>query len=309
MKKKRRYIAKDDVTSPTVQLESLMATMAIEAMEKRKIVIADVAGAYLQTVMADYVIVKVSGDSCKIMCDVNPNFRRYVRPEGRRDTLYMRLKKALYGCMYSALLWYRTFREHLEGEGFELNPYDQCVANKTINGHQCTIAWYVDDSKISHKDEKVIDKVIQGLESRFGKMTITKGNKHTFVGMDIEYNDDGTVSISMNDYIEECIEVFGKSFNGGATSPAKRNLFEIDEHSKKLSEKKSILFHHIVAKLLFVSKRARLDINLTISFLCSRVDKSTHEDWSKLERLLHYLHRTLVLKRRLGMKQGIILRN
>ena len=34
--RQRRYIKKDDVTSPTVQLESLMATMAIEAMEGRE---------------------------------------------------------------------------------------------------------------------------------------------------------------------------------------------------------------------------------------------------------------------------------
>ena len=83
----------------------------------------------------------------------------------------------------------------------------------------------------------------------------------------------------MNGYITECIETFGKIFNGGATNPAKRNLFDVDEKSKRLSERKAILFHHIVAKLLFVSKRARPNIDLIISFLCSRIDKSTEEDW------------------------------
>ena len=148
-----------------------------------------------------------------------------------------------------------------------------------VDGHQCTIAWYVDDSKISHVNQAVIDEVITGLESQFGKMTVTKGDKHNFVGMDIEYNRDKTVSISMKDYIKECIETFGKQFNGGASSPAKRNLFEINETSKRLSEKRADIFHHIVAKLLFVSKRARPDIDLTISFLCSRVDRSTEQDW------------------------------
>ena len=95
----------------------------------------------------------------------------------------------------------------------------------------------------------MIDEVLKALEGRFGKMSITRGKKHTFVGMDIEYNNDRTVSISMNDFIEECIETFGKIFNGGATSPAKRNLYEVDEHSKRLSERIAILFHHIVAKL------------------------------------------------------------
>ena len=44
--------------------------------------------------------------------------------------------------------------------GFKLNPYDACVANKTINGKQCTIVWYVDDNKISHVDANVVTEII-----------------------------------------------------------------------------------------------------------------------------------------------------
>ena len=72
--------------------------------------------------------------------------------------------------------------------GFEHNPYDPCVANKLVDGKQCTICWYVDDTKISHKDSKVVDWVISELEHDFGTMTVTHGNKHTFVGIDIEFN-------------------------------------------------------------------------------------------------------------------------
>ena len=40
--------------------------------------------------------------------------------------------------------------------GFKLNPYDLCVANSQIKGKQCTIAWYVDNNKISHVDDTVV---------------------------------------------------------------------------------------------------------------------------------------------------------
>ena len=63
----------------------------------------------------------------------------------------------------------------------------------------------------------------------------------------------------------------------------------MNENLDRLDDKKSEMFHHIVAKLLFVTKRARLDIETTISFLCTRVTKSTSEDWLKLRRLLCYL--------------------
>jgi len=64
--------------------------------------------------------------------------------------LYLWLLKKLYGCVKSALLWYKLFSETLEDMGFVLNPYDACMANKIIDTGQCTIAWHMDDMKISH---------------------------------------------------------------------------------------------------------------------------------------------------------------
>ena len=307
-KKQRSYIKKEDVTSPTVSLDSLLLSLAIDAMEGRDVATADVAGAYLKTKMEDLVIVKVKGKSADMMMQVNPNFKGYETQEYGNKVIYMKLKKALYGCMQSALLWYETFKGYLEQEGFVLNKYDPCIANKDIQGSQCTIAWYVDDSKISHKNSEVVTRMINKLEDKFEKMSVTRGSKHTFVGMGLTFNKDGTVTIDMNDYIKECIETSGKQFNGGATTPAKRNLFEIDESAHQLSKNQKEIFHHIVAKLLFVSKRARPDIDLTISFLCSRVDRSTTEDWQKLERLLHYLNGSMELNRTIGLNQGLLLR-
>ena len=40
--------------------------------------------------------------------------------------------------------------------GFEVNPYAPCVANKMVDGSQCTVAWHVDDLKVSHKDKAVV---------------------------------------------------------------------------------------------------------------------------------------------------------
>ena len=120
---------KEDVTSPSVQLESLLTTIAIDAKEGRDVATVDVAGAYLKTPMTDFVIVKVTGESTRIMCKVNPYYKRYVTKEKGKPVIYMRLKKALYGCMQSALLWYKTFKGVIEKDGFSLNPYDQCVAN------------------------------------------------------------------------------------------------------------------------------------------------------------------------------------
>ena len=147
-RKQRGYISKDEVSSPTVQLESLMITLLIDATEKRDVATADIVGAYLLADIDDYVLVKLTGETVGIMCQVNPSLQKFITKEKGRDVLYLQLAKALYGCMQSALLWYDTFKGCLESLGFTLNPYDPCVTNRIVNGNQCTVVWYVDDTKI-----------------------------------------------------------------------------------------------------------------------------------------------------------------
>ena len=62
------------------------------------------------------------------------------------------------------------------------------------------------------------------------------------------------------------------------------------------------MLHHIVTKLLYVSKRARVHIDLGVSFRCTRVSCSTLEDWEKLCRMLHYLYDTIDMHMIIGAK-------
>ena len=56
----------------------------------------------------------------------------------------------------STLLFYRKLWGNLIDKGFEVNPYDPCVANKIINGKQMTVCFHVDDLLMSHHKEEVI---------------------------------------------------------------------------------------------------------------------------------------------------------
>jgi hypothetical protein len=101
----------------------------------------------------------------------------------------------------------------------------------------------------------------------------------------------------MKDHLEECFEIFGEEIKPIFATPASHNLFDVDENAQLLDKKSSEIFHRIVAKLLFVCKRSRLDVQLPIAFLCSRVSCSTTQDWLKLKRLLGYLKRTVDMPR------------
>ncbi len=137
-------------SSPHVSTDELEMSGRGDAWEKRDVATADVSGAYLRADMTDFTVLRIEGEEVNILCQVHERYTQFVVIENGKKVLYLELLKALYGCVQSALLWYNLFTGTLEGMGFKLNPYDPCVANLTIHGKQCTVAWFVDDNKISH---------------------------------------------------------------------------------------------------------------------------------------------------------------
>ena len=108
--------------------------------------------------------------------------------ENGEKIFYLKVLQAIYGCIESALLWYNLFSSTLEKMGFEVNPYDRCVANKIIVGKKFTIMWYVDDNKISHVSTRVVTMVLNRIEEHFGKLDVSRGNLHDLLGMHIVLN-------------------------------------------------------------------------------------------------------------------------
>ena len=60
------------------------------------------------------------------------------------------------------------------------------------------------------------------------------------------------------------------------------------------------LFHRIVARFLYVDKRARSDLQVVVAFLCKRVECPNIDDWKELGRLVQYVRATIHLPLILG---------
>jgi hypothetical protein len=93
--------------------------------------------------------------------------------------------RALHGCVESAALWYENLRENMTSLGFERNPHDICVFNKTgKQGAQCTATTvYVDDLLIMSVAEIMIERLAEGLRLRYGEITRTSGTSLNYLGM------------------------------------------------------------------------------------------------------------------------------
>ena len=138
--KQRAYILKEESTSPTASNESIFIMCAIEAKERRSVAVVDLPGAFLPAENDEDVVMYMRGRLVELMTMVAPQtYRKYIAIENGQKVLYVKVHKAFYGMLKSALLFYKKLRKDLEEIGFVVNPYDACIANKIINGHRITV--------------------------------------------------------------------------------------------------------------------------------------------------------------------------
>ena len=163
--------------------------------------------------------------------------------------------------MRASLLFYRKLRKELEAYGFEINPYDPCVASKMTDARkQLTVVWHVDDLMATCTDDFKLTKFSCYLGRIYGpKLSMHTSCKHDYLGVDIEFMDDGTLEVSMFKYLQHVIEEFPEKITGRAATPAVGHLFDVRDkkEARALEEEQALAFHHTVAQLLFMATRAR----------------------------------------------------
>ena len=279
----------DDVSSPTVSTTEAFIVASIAASEGRAVATLDIDGAYLNADITEQeVLMKLDPIVAAILVKLRPDYESFMQPDG---TIVVKLDKALYGCVESAKLWYQHLSGTLISMGFERNPLDICVFNRTDeSGKQCTIVVHVDDLMITCKNEATIDKVIADLTERYKDVTVKRGSVHSYVGITFDFTAKGRVKLTMDGYVRDTLRLY--EVQGKAATPAGENLYKIDTNSLTLDADRVTEFHSRVAKILYLAKRVRPDLLTATIFLATRVQSPTEDDWSKLNRLLKYLNAT-----------------
>ena len=153
--------------------------------------------------------------------------------------------------------------------------------------------------KSSHQDAIVNDEFYNWLQKMYGDpkiapVKVTRGKIHNYLAMNLDFSKPGMVKVDMIKHIEEMIKEFPEEIpNSVKKCPWNDELFKVNPSAKLLEDKKTkVLFHTFVAKALFISKRARCDLQPAIAFLTTRVKQPTEEDWIKLCKMMHYLKST-----------------
>ena len=122
-----------------------------------------------------------------------------------------------------------------------------------------------------------------------------------YLEMTLDLTCKGEAEVFMSAYVDDVLN--GSRIPGLAKSMATEELFEV---KKKLgaSEDERSNFHSLVATLLYLTERTKLECLTAVSFLATRVTKCTEDEIEKLERLVRYIRYTSSVETRSTAYQG-----
>ena len=274
-----------EISSPTVALTSVLTMAALAAKEGKHIMTLDHKAAYLNAAMEGPTVeMLISPEVVEILCDIDVSYRKFIRADKK---IAVRLKKALYGCVQSAMLWYNELSATLEKMGFIRNPYDTCSFSRVQDNSYDRILLYVDDLFITSDSNPRLQVIADTLKSRYDAVTYKTGLEHDFLGIHWDFTVLGQASLSMDGYISDIISKYNVTKK--CSTPATDRLFNTTKDSALLTPEKRELFRSCVMTLYYLAKRTRPEILTAISYCATRILGPTEEDEKKWDRVLSYL--------------------
>ena len=268
----------DETFAPVAKYASIRILFALLAGRKNtKIHQMDVNTAFLNSILDEVVYVE--------------------QPEGfeipGKEDYVCLLRKALYGLKQSPRAWFQLIATVLVDFDFQQCESDPCIfIHKNANGECTYIALYVDDLIIAGDNEDDISTIKRRLSERFDMKDL--GIASQFLGMEIEYGNDGSIKIHQNSYIQQLLDRHGMGDSTPVTTPldtsVKLSSITKDEASADPKE-----FASIVGGLMFAACVTRPDIMCAVGQLSQFLNNPSSKHLHAAKRVLRYLRGTSML--------------
>jgi len=286
----RDYDIYREISTPTASLSSLFAVSAHAAAKHRcrkKVVrFVSLTKSYVELIKT-------------INSDLKIEYESFQNDDG---SVIVELDFALYGCIEAGRLFYEFLKNILvERMGYKVSLYDDCVFNLFDKSGIIisTIVIHVDDGFVTGSSETVLDNFFDQLKFHIGDITVQRGRIHNYLGMVMDFSQSNVVHITIEKMIRDILSDWSID-KRSRSSPAKSQLFDIDENSPRLNEEMSRKLHRGIAQLLYLGTHVRPDILCAVIFLTSRIQKLTEEDLEKFLDILYYLNGSIALGIMLG---------
>ena len=283
-----------DTRSPTPSwnvASLLFAEMAEKSLCSQ---VMDVPGAFTWADNPNGHVMLLDATTTEIATDIKPEWKKFIH----QGKIKVELVKNQYGTEEAALLWYDYLKNILEENEFVVNKIEPCLftrVTKTAEGKskKTVILVYVDDLLVIDEDIEGLDSVKAMLKAKFGdKVAVSEEGEYDYLGVRIIHDKiTKTVKINSHQYVDNLLRSLESDMQDAkaSDSPHAKDLFELNADSPKLSTGKSKLYHSVVAKLLWIAMRVRVDILMPVVYLASKVHCSTEHEFAKLAKVVGYI--------------------
>jgi hypothetical protein len=237
----------------------------------------------------------------------HPEFDAKGRPK------LAKVMKPIYGIQQAGRRLQRMLFDWLKKQGFKSSDdSDECIF--TLNcedGEILTLGVYVDNMQVVHSvdlDANGRGPVGCAYNSFMDKLAadwdvVDEGPMEDLLGIEVEYNDDGSIKLHQRKYIEKIVSRF---LPDGPLPKAQRNSMPYSSdfltHVNDCLSRASIDYPELVKPmqerlgcLMYATTSTRPDIAYPVHQLCKCMHKPTPELLGEVDHLLSYLARTASL--------------
>ena len=271
--------------SPTVIPGSLNTLLALAASETESLIEAyDIVAAFLGTPMrrGKRLFVKFDRLVVKFIVDLYPHCNDFIAADG---CLYCLLEKYVYGLSEASREFHLRLDNVLKQIGFLPTVADPCVYQKNTKWGTHRICTHVDDIFSNSPSLQARIKFEDALKKEFE----IKGayDKISYLGMTIEKDKTG-IKVSQEGYVDNIITKYKDQINNRIiNTPSVASLTSRDENRTTMKGKTQ--YASLIMGLMYLARFTRPDILFTVTYLATKCQSPTDEDYAKGLRVIQYL--------------------
>lgn len=258
--------------APVIRYDSVRIFLALSAYLHLRVHQMDVNTAFLNSRMTDTVYVK--------------------QPPGFLDNRYpdhvWKLTGGMYGLKQAPLLWNRHINSSLTKLGFARHPSEYGLYYKFTCSGLVLVALYVDDLLLSAPTKEIMQQVKRRLSLAYSMKDLGPVSK--FLGMNVNQTANGTVHLTLADYIVKAASLSEVPTHKNVHTPLSNSVNYFTDKSPLL--KSPTPYQSIVGQLLFVANTGRPDIAYSISLLSRFLKSPRQVHMMAAQRIMQYLYTT-----------------
>ena len=275
--------------SPVAQDSSIKTTLAIAlAMDNWVVEMIDIEAAFLEADLDEDIYIEWPEGLAE--------FGYFTKAEMKGKCL--KLEKAMYGCVQSPLMFFKTYGKHLEAIGLTQSLSDPCIWYKRSRDGNLNliVAVYVDDCIIAGLKHE-IETFKKDVQRRFKITDLGPIKKHLGVWYQRCKDKNGEYyKLTMENYQQEIVNdyerVTGKKVKSAATpgfpgqSLSKNEGDEVDKEN----------YRKILGKLMWFTRKLMPECGNAIRELAMYMDNPGDEHWKAMGRMISYIGKEKVVE-------------